>query len=74
MGTILSILAGLSKLIGLVGSAMGWAHDKSEQQQGEQLHELSDLKQAEAQDATAATIDNRDAGLSDSQLDDKLRG
>jgi hypothetical protein len=73
VGTILSILAGLSKLVGLVGSAMGWAHDKSEQQQGAQLHQLADLKQAEADDNAARIIDQNDSALTDDQLDDKLR-
>lgn len=70
MGAILSIFAGLIKVI---GSALGWAHDRSEQQQGAELQQLSTFKQATEDDNAARLIDQHDSGLTDGQLDDKLR-
>ncbi|MBI1214149.1 MAG: hypothetical protein GC190_22020 [Alphaproteobacteria bacterium] len=70
-----AILGAIAKaVVGWLGSLLtGWMQRAADRQQGRKDQAAEDIAAAQKGDEDAKTIEDRNSGLSDSELDDKLR-
>lgn len=70
IGAIFSAVSGAFKVLGI---ALGWMKQDSDQNIGKQLQAAADAQSTIKEAEDAQSIDSNVAGLSGSQLDDELR-